>query len=323
MNGGPAPAASVEPAYEWTPVTLEAPFAPRDGAGALSFRGRMWLLGGWNPRDKVHFPRICNSEVWSSADGLDWRLETPQAPWEGRHTAGYAVHRGRMWIVGGDANQGHYQNDVWNSDDGIHWDLVCDRVPWADRVLHCTVVHDGRIWVMGGQSMPLKVPGPDVFYNDVWCSEDGVAWQRIMEHAPWPSRGMIGGSAVLRGRMWLLGGGTYDTPTTPTRRFYQDVWSSPDGIEWTKHVESASWAARQYHEVAVWDGKLWVLEGYDGYGNRNDVHYSTDGVNWHELPGTPWAPRHAASVFVHDGALWVVAGNNMFSDVWKLTRRGA
>jgi hypothetical protein len=65
---------------------------------------------------------------------------------------------------------------------------------------------------------------------------------------------------------------------------------------------------------------MWVLEGWNE-GNRNDVWYSADGVKWHEIPDTPWAPRHAASVFVHDDSLWVVAGNNMTSDVWKLTRK--
>ncbi|MGI6208873.1 MAG: hypothetical protein ACOYEW_11765 [Anaerolineae bacterium] len=309
--------------YAWVPVNEQAAFAPRDGAGALSFRGRMWLLGGWNPRDKVHFPHICNSEVWSSADGREWQLEAEKAPWEGRHTAGYAVHRGRMWIIGGDANQGHYQNDVWSSEDGVHWDLVCDRVPWADRVLHYTVVHDDHLWVIGGQSMPIKVPGPDIFYNDVWCSQDGVNWERVLEHAPWPARGMIGGSAVKDGRIWLLGGGTYDTPTIRSRKFYNDVWSSADGVHWQQHLESALWHPRQYHEVAVWDGRLWVLEGYDGHSNRNDVYYSADGIHWHELPSTPWAPRHAASVFVHNDALWMVAGNNMTSDVWRLERSRA
>ena len=63
--------------YVWLPVDRQAAFAPRDGAGVLSFRGRMWLLGGWNPGDKVHFPRICNNEVWSSADGAAWTLEKP------------------------------------------------------------------------------------------------------------------------------------------------------------------------------------------------------------------------------------------------------
>jgi hypothetical protein len=305
--------------YNWSQVTLKASFAGRDGAGALVFKGRMWLLGGWNPGDKVHFPRICNSEVWSSADGLNWRLDNPQAPWEGRHTAGCVVHKNKMWIVGGDANQHHYQNDVWNSEDGTHWNLVSNDVPWRNRVLHYTLAFDEKIWVMGGQSLPQFAPAPEAFYNDVWNSEDGVKWNRLTEHAPWPPRGMIGGSVVFKDRMWILGGGTYDTPTTPKRKFYNDVWSSADGANWERHVELAPWAPRQYHDVAVAHGAMWVMEGWNK-GNRNDVWYSSDGVNWHELANTPWAPRHAASVFVHDDALWMVAGNNMFPDVWKLTR---
>ena len=51
--------------YKWVNVTQTAAYAPRDGAGALVFQGKMWLLGGWNPGDKVPFPRICNNDVWN------------------------------------------------------------------------------------------------------------------------------------------------------------------------------------------------------------------------------------------------------------------
>ena len=308
--------------YEWRCVTEQAAFAARDGAGALVFQNKMWLLGGWNPGDKVHFPLICNSEVWSSTDGASWTLENPQAPWEGRHTAGYVVHDDRMWIVGGDCNQGHYQNDVWSSADGIHWELVNNHVPWAPRVLHYTLAFDGRIWVMGGQTIPNFADADEVFHNDVWSSDDGVNWTQVTEHAPWVPRGMIGGAAVHDNRMWILGGGTYDTPATPMRNFYNDVWSSDDGINWKQHIAHAPWTPRQYHEVAAFDGHLWVLEGYAAEsGNRRDVWYSPDGVNWTELPDTPWAPRHAGSVFVYDGSLWMVAGNNMEPDAWRLSRK--
>jgi hypothetical protein len=325
--------------YEWVEVTMHAEFAPRDGAGALSFRDKMWLIGGWNPiaAQREFFPLICNNEVWSSADGTKWTLVKPNsfkdqsfdatADWEGRHTAGYAVFRDRMWIVGGDANQKHYQNDVWNSADGRHWQLINrDKpVPWGGRVLHYTVVHDDRIWVIGGQTIPGFVASEtkEIYYRDVWTTQDGVNWQELEPREPcWSARGMIGGSAVFQGRIWVLGGGTYDTPQTPTRKFHNDVWSSADGVHWKRHVEEAPWFPRQYHEVAVWDDRLWVMEGYNKTsGNRNDVWYSSDGVHWHEVPNTPWKPRHAASVFVHDGALWMVAGNNMESDVWKLRRK--
>jgi len=148
-----------------------------------------------------------------------------------------------------------------------------------------------------------------------------VTWEQATETAPWAPRGMIGGSAVFQGRMWILGGGTYDTPEQPQRKFYNDVWSSSDGTSWQRHVEHAAWPPRQYHDVAVFDGRLWVLEGHTpGSGNRQDAWSSADGAQWRELPDTPWAPRHAASLFVYGDALWVVAGNNMAPDVWKLTR---
>ncbi len=321
------------PEYAWQLVTAKAPFAPRDGAGALTFRGRMWLLGGWNPGDNKHFPRICNNEVWSSADGKDWRLDKPNTfldknfdpdkDWEGRHTAGYVVHQNKMWIVGGDVNQGHYHSDVWNSDDGKTWKHVNagKPVPWGPRALHYTLAFEDKIWVLGGQTIPNLAKEKESFHRDVWWSKDGVAWTEVKPEEPyWPQRGMIGGSAVFQGRMWILGGGTYDTPNLPQRKYFNDVWSSADGVHWTRHVETAPWAARQYHDIAVFDNRLWVLEGYSK-ANRNDVWHSADGVHWVEIPNTPWRPRHAASVFVHDGALWMVAGNNMESDVWKLTRK--
>ncbi|MFM8290009.1 MAG: hypothetical protein ACKOGA_25240 [Planctomycetaceae bacterium] len=324
------------PRYRWTQVTLTAPFAPRDGAGALTFRGRMWLLGGWNPgaAHRQFFPLICNNEVWSSADGLQWDLIKPNtfrdksfdpaSDWEGRHTAGYVVYRDKLWIVGGDCNQKHYQNDVWNSADGKTWEWVNrgHELPWKDRVLHYTVVHNDQIWVLGGQSMPAFAPSEERFYRDIWTTTDGREWQAIVPQEPcWSPRGMIGGAAVLGGRVWILGGGTYDTPTTPSRQFHNDVWSSADGVRWQRHTAAAPWHPRQYHDVATWDNRLWVMEGYHVKGgNRNDVWHSADGETWHEVPNTPWKPRHAASLFVFQDALWMVAGNNMEPDVWRLDR---
>lgn len=308
-------------AYRWEQVTDNANFAPRDGAGILSYQGRLWLLGGWNPLDKVHFPHICNSEVWSSANGSDWALEVLQAPWEGRHAAGYVVFRDKMWIVGGDCNQGHYQDDIWCSADGRDWECVLEQVPWGPRVLHCAVVFQNKLWVYGGQTLPRFAPADECFYQDVWCSQDGVSWTQVADAVPWPSRNLTGMGITFNNRLWVLGGGTYETPERPDRVFYNDVWSSCDGLQWEQHLEHADWEPRQFHDGAVWDGKLWVMEGCrTDCGNRKDVWYSPDGVNWTELPDTPWAPRHAASVVVHDGVLWMVTGNNLTSDVWRLEK---
>ena len=321
--------------YVWTNVTHEAAFAPRNGSGALTFRNRMWLIGGWNPRNKELFPRNCNNDVWSSRDGATWsRVKRntfqneefrPATDWEGRHCAGYVVFKNKMWIVGGDVNQRHYQFDVWNSADGASWTFVNEGqpVPWGPRSLHYTLVYQDRIWIMGGQTIPPFAPDREVFYRDVWNTTDGIHWKKLTPQEPyWSSRGMIGGSTVFRNRMWILGGGTYDTETTPERTFYNDVWSSADGVRWTRHVELAPWPSRQFHNVAVFDNRLWVLAGYTKPRRElNDVWYSSDGVNWYQVPRTPWRMRHAASVFVHSGALWMACGpTNRSADVWKLQR---
>ncbi len=307
-----------ETPYRWVKIADQAAFAPRDGAGALVFDGQMWLLGGWNPADKGAFPQICASDVWSSVDGATWTRQ-PDAAWEGRHTAGYVVHDGQMWVVGGDAIQGHYQNDVWRSADGRRWECVTRSAPWGPRVLHYVAAHDGRIWVLGGQSLPQFAAADEAFYNDVWCSRNGVDWEQITRCAPWSPRGMIGGSVVFRNRIWLIGGGTYDTPQHPQRQFFGEVWSSANGRDWHCHAPHVPWQPRQYHETAAFDDHLWVLEGWH-QANRSDVWYSADGTTWRELPDTPWAPRHAGSVFVFNDALYLVAGNHFGRDVWKLTR---
>ena len=183
-------------AYAWRQATGTAAFAPRDGAGALAFGGKMWLLGGWNPDIAYQdiFPRVCNSEVYSSADGVEWTLELEAAPWEGRHCAGYVVHDGKMWVVGGDVNQGQYQPDIWSSGNGIDWVCECEVAPWCTperpRTMHQTVAFNGYIYVFGGQTMPktvstyhsheFKLPdGEQIFYADCWRSADGRSWEKI------------------------------------------------------------------------------------------------------------------------------------------------
>ena len=148
--------------YRWECMTMEAAFAPRDGAGILPHNGKMWLLGGWNQRNKEAFPRICSNDVWSSIDGVEWTLEKentyqdtsfdPASDWEGRHTAGYVLHRDKMWIVGGDANQGYHINDVWSSEDGETWTELPDT-PWKPRHAASVCVYDDALWMVTGNNM--------------------------------------------------------------------------------------------------------------------------------------------------------------------------
>jgi hypothetical protein len=297
-------------------VLMQLQFLGRDGVGALSFNGKLWLLGGWN---EAYVPQTC-SEVWCSVDGVNWTWVTT-APWERRHDAGWVVYENKMWVVGGDRNTGNYENDVWSSADGLNWELVTDSVPWANRATQYVLAFNDRLWLMGGQQIFESgvPPAPVLAYNDVWSSTDGANWELVTGAAGWSPRGMMMGSAVFQGKMWVIGGGLYDI-----RTFNDDVWSSPDGVNWTQVLAEteAPWAPRQFQNIAAFGNKLWVMAGGDeqSQGGNNDVWYSPDGVKWTQLAATPWIARHAASSVVYDNFLWFTCGSDEFgnSDVWKL-----
>jgi hypothetical protein len=326
--------------YQWKRVTEKVAFPARDGAGALVHRGKMWLIGGWNPMP--WYPRLSGNDVWSSTDGAHWQRERPNTfingnfdaakDWEGRHTGGYVVFRDKMWIVGGDPIQGHYQGDVWSTEDGRKWSRVTARAPWGDRALHYTLVFRDRIWVMGGQTMPDFVDADDTgvrfaLFDDVWSSPDGERWEKVPAVGPrWAPRGALGGSAVHDGKMWVIGGGTYESVNAghPGRTYYADAWSSPDGARWTLESQHVPWAAREYHSLATWDGRLWIVAGYNDSGNIGDAWYSADGRDWYPSTDEPspdgaWDPRHAASLWVYKDGLYLAGGGD--EDVWKLSRR--
>ncbi len=356
---------STKKSYTWEQVAVDAPFGPRDGAGGIVHGGKMWLIGGWNP-DK--FALACANDVWSSVDGAKWVLEKPntfvdrekfdgKTDWEGRHFAGYQSLGGKMWIIGGDPNQGYYQTDVWSSPDGKKWtrtDLhsVTPRInektgqpylasEWRPveesqfglRTAHITGVFDGKLFVMGGQRISVFVdpdwPGrPAAAFNDVWTSTDGAAFEQVKTKGTmWSPRGYVSETVDFKGRMWLVGGGLHDDAIggRPDREYTNDVWSTKDGASWSPTPEEPPFSPRFWHNVKVFDDRIWVINGYDGGDNLADVWYTADGRNWYSAhPPPAFVGRHAGTAWVHDDALFVGSGNAIFekwhSDVWKMKR---
>jgi hypothetical protein len=145
---------------------------------------------------------------------------------------------------------------------------VTEVAPWAPRVMPYVAAFGGFIYVMGGVLAPQfqfngRPARPELLYSDCWRSVDGVSWECVATACPWGPRGMIGGSgAVKDGFLWLFSGGTYETERKNNRLFCNDVWRTKDGVDWELVLVAAPWQARQYAEVAVWDDKLWILEGF-------------------------------------------------------------
>src|SRR5205823_1368848 len=137
----------------WEQVTKQAGWSPRIAAGAVVFKGRMWILGG---TENYYFSneKSIKNDVWSSGDGKAWKQETASAPWSPRAYHAAVVHDGKIWVLGGGNYVPKYQalNDVWCSSDGVKWEQVTREAPWAPRIWFSSVVYRDRIWVLGGWS---------------------------------------------------------------------------------------------------------------------------------------------------------------------------
>jgi hypothetical protein len=131
------------------------------------------------------------------------------------------------------------------------------------------VVFDDKLWLNGGCTNEPNDPPEEGYekyttFNDVWCSEDGANWTRVLDHAPWKPR-MWFISKVYAGRMWIIGG--YDNAN---HKNLSDVWYTDDGVHWHEFVAKTSFEPRHEPTCYVYRGSLWVVAG-NTWPVRNDV----------------------------------------------------
>lgn len=91
----------------WTQVTQSAPWSPRLWFSAVTYRGQMWVLGGWSKIPEQNW-----GDVWYSSDGANWTRLTAKNIWKERHELSAFVFQDRIWIAGGHAKP--LSNEVWS-----------------------------------------------------------------------------------------------------------------------------------------------------------------------------------------------------------------
>ena len=148
----------------WRQETGTAAWQGRAYHQAVSFRGRIYVMGGGNYVPE-HFAK---NDVWSSEDGIEWRCETESAPWGARLWFSAAVYRGRMWVLGGWSKEKDNYGDVWHSDNGRDWLKLDTANCWKARHEHSAFVFKDRLWVAGGHARPLS--------SEVWSLELPADW---------------------------------------------------------------------------------------------------------------------------------------------------
>ena len=217
-----------------------------------------------------------------------YTLATASAPFERRYQAACTVHYPVkndsssivMVMSGGIRPTNIPLADVWTSADGANWVQRTANAPWGARGFHGMASNGSVLFVFGGRT----TPEPDVSHGDVWISSDlGSTWVRIGSPvAPWGPRDSFA-SAFWMGRIWIVNGrnGTAFTPV-----MHADVWSSADGVTWTKEPASGV-PSHRFASVLVADNTpegrgMYLFSGSamqtgDGF---NDFYQTRDGRNW-------------------------------------------
>lgn len=137
----------------WKLETAAAPWSPRAYHQAVVMGDRLYVMGGGNYVPSYH----AKNDVWSTADGVEWRRETEAAPWHERLWFSAAVYRGRMWVVGGWSNQpSRNWGDAWHSTNGRDWQKLSTPTIWKERHEHSVFVFRDKLWVAGGHAQPLS-----------------------------------------------------------------------------------------------------------------------------------------------------------------------
>jgi hypothetical protein len=212
--------------------------------------------------------------------------------------------RGKIWVVLANSGIVRYSND------GVSWQQAAGSAPWAGQLQGPGIYFNDTMWMLMGEGEKA-----------VWSSKDGVNWSPHAIKTSPANQSLVRrdcGCVVFQGKIWLFGG--INSTGTLT-----DVWSSPDGINWTQATDKA-WLPRWCMGAGVFHSQMWWCGGYFG-----EAWYTNDGVHWQKWKGeerNPWmgSMRLYPRLESFNNELWVLgglgAGNNYFADAWVMDQNG-
>ncbi|MEX2235099.1 MAG: hypothetical protein WD824_23245 [Cyclobacteriaceae bacterium] len=208
-----------------------------------------------------------------------------------------------LWMIG--------QKMAWTSKNGIQWEMH-KKHDWGERISMSYVYFNNRFWISGGMDYPTNT-----LLNEIWSSADGKTWARTVTNAEWsPRKGHT--LVVFNNKLWLFGGEVSVNEDKTPKEHINDIWSSTDGIRWTKVLDTAPWNGRFNPRLLVFKDRLWLVGGQ----GESDIWRSDDGKNWTQVKtDCPWKDRYDYGAIVFDNLMWVYGGResnarNAYKDVW-------
>ena len=216
-------------------------------------------------------------KAWvSGANGaLSWEQKTDTLPYPYRILAGYTVHNGYLYTVGGQSvlGGGGRKDDVWRSNDGENWTQINSDGPWEDVANYdgALVSWRGCLWLLSGGRYAPKQYETEVYRS---C-DDGTTWSEVTE-AEVPSNFeavQYHKAVVHEDRIWLTYGGVTSNDNGSNQIIVLD--STDNGYQWIEVYNNDQ--GRHAHgaisyETTGGEKKLFISTGtYDNGSRANDL----------------------------------------------------
>ena len=132
----------------------------------------------------------------------------------------------------------------WISKDGKNWTKTELSESGLNSAYQKYVQFKGAIYALGtmrGNYLDFTIS------TKISRTCDGKSWETVAEKSNLPTR-VFYGATVFKDKIWLIGG--FDG-----KRYYNDVWNSTDGVNWTRVAEKTDWSPRNT-SVIVFKNKL-------------------------------------------------------------------
>lgn len=312
-----------------TPIDVRADrFSNRLGHAAMYFKNRYWVIGGGTPilpGNSAAIKYAAKADVWSSADGKVWKLETDNAGFGARWFHQAVVYNNRMWIMSGDSTPSQTPlpryDDAWSSADGVNWRQETNflNLPWWSATINVVVFKGEMLAVSGGRIYTWSTAGGP---NGGFVQRSTTPALTGTTLGRW-----YASLTIYNNKLWYIGGQVaYPINTTLTGDAMNDVWESDDGLTWTQVLVQAPFSPRAFHSSFVANGKLWVMGGQAVTAGvagalATDAWSTTDGINWTKENVSGIARSQYVNVVQEPNKATLIGGVQvgLANNVWQTT----
>ncbi|MCH9705066.1 MAG: hypothetical protein K0U15_02925, partial [Proteobacteria bacterium] len=250
--------------------------------------GKLLVFGGGNNKD-VWAVGTSNLRKWSE-------LTADQYP-GGYNKAVY--FNDSIYVTGGTGLDEFTHRGMWRSKDGVSW--TKSMLPNPRLFTPALVVLNNQMLLFGGR----ETTNLDTVYNDSWVSTDGINWSlHAADGVPAFDNDPI--YAVFNNTLYVAGG-DYNGDNN-------DLWSTADGILWTKHnnIFANNIASPLSRSMLVFKNTLFIVEGRDETNsNTKRVYYSsnpTDSASWNSYVNTGVDSLRSAEILVYREQILILGG---------------